>query len=126
MSYAETYTPNAISPTADDIEARLMGVAFNSVKEAAIAKGRDTQYTDNDTKIALAIRKMLDEVIGMADDANQALPLAVRDQAPVSPVIDRVYNMLDKELSEQTEIRQPTVLGVGLKKGSKHQIAPTE
>ena len=85
--------------TVDDLDARLMAIAFNAVKEAAIAKGRDAQFTDNDTKTAMTIRKILDNIMGFAVDQYQPLPLAVKDEEKINPVIDKVYNMIDKELS---------------------------
>ena len=85
----------------DDIEARLMAIAFNAVKEAALAKSRDTQFTDNDTKTALTVRKILENIAGLVDDHYQPMPLAVKNEGNVSPLIDKVYNMLDKDLSDE-------------------------
>ena len=120
MTYQEIY--NTVDNVADDIEARLMAIAFNAVKETALAQGRDSQLTDNDTKTALTIRKILNNIAGLAEDTYQPMPLAVKNEGKVRPEIDKVYNMLDKDMAEIVERNLPSADAPVEKKASKQQI----
>ncbi len=96
----------------EDLEARLMAIAFNAVREAAYAKTRDSQYTDNDAKTALAIRKLLDQISGYSDDAYQPMQLAPKNQDPVNPVVDKVYNMLENDIGSEIVDRKSAALAI--------------
>lgn len=120
MTYQEIY--NTVDNVADDIEARLMAIAFNAVKETALAQGRDSQLTDNDTKTALTIRKILNNIAGLAEDTYQPMPLAVKNEGKVRPEIDKVYNMLDKDMADIVERNLPSDSAPIEKKASKQQI----
>lgn len=111
MAYTDNY--NLTSTTDEDLDARLMAIAVNAVKESARAKGRDDQFTDNDMRTAMAINKMLIGISGLVDDVYQPMPMAIKGRDTVKPLIDKVYNILDKDIGdavvERVQPIQPTV-----------------
>lgn len=122
MTYAYD-TDRAPATEVDDLDARLTAIAFNAVRETAVALGRDSQFTDNDTKTALTLRRILNNIAGISQDSFQPMELAVKNGGTVSPVIDKVYNMLDKGLTDEYVSRaQPAAETPHSKRASKQQV----
>lgn len=86
---------------AQALEARRWAIIINAVQELTRARGYTGPMRDNDMRVAMAIKAAASRLQDDYNAVQEHAQLVPVDPRQTDPVIDKVYNMLEKELSDE-------------------------